>query len=70
MLPYAGRCLSYCQGAGCGECLFFNEVYASKRRDPSSTIPTIDRKKIKGKIVEDYRRDRAAYGNKKALAYS
>ena len=28
--------------------------------DPSPTIPTLDRKKRKGKRVEDYSRDRAA----------
>ena len=36
--------------------------------DPSPTIPTYEEKEEKGKIVEDYSRDRVAKANKKALA--
>ena len=36
--------------------------------DPSQQYQNIDRKKRKGKRVEDYSRDRAAYANKEALA--
>ena len=37
-------------------------------KTPASQYQPIDRKKRKGKIVEDNSRDRAAYANKKALA--
>ena len=40
----------------------------SPKTDPSPTIPTYRQKEEKGKRVEDYRRDRASYANKKALA--
>ena len=40
----------------------------SVRRPPAPQYHPIDRKKRKGKIVEDYSRDRAGWANKKALA--
>ena len=45
-----------------------SEYTPYQSEDPIPQYQPIDRKKRKGKIVEDYSRDRAALANKKALA--
>ena len=44
-----------------------SEIHNISPKIPVSHYQPIDRKKRKGKIVEDYSTDRAAYANKKTL---
>ena len=48
--------------------LIESDIHFISPKTPAPHKEPIDRKKRKGKIVEDFSRDRAAYGNKKALA--
>ena len=45
-----------------------SDIHRISPKIPAPQYEPIDRKKRKGKRVEDYNRDRAAYANKKALA--
>ena len=45
-----------------------SDIHPISPKTPAPQYQPIDRKKRKGKIVEDYSRDRAAQLNKKALA--
>ena len=45
-----------------------NDVHPISPKTPAPQYQPIDRKKRKGKRVEDHSRDRAAYANKEALA--
>ena len=45
-----------------------NDIHPVSPKTPDPQYKPIDRKKRKGKRVEDYSRDRAAWANKKALA--
>ena len=45
-----------------------SDVHPISPKTPVPQYQPIDRKKRKGKIVEDYSRDRAALANKEALA--
>ena len=45
-----------------------SNVHPISPKTPAPQYQPIDRKKRKGKRVEDYSRDRAAYDNKEALA--
>ena len=44
-----------------------SDMHPISPKTPAPQYQPIDRKKRKGKIVEDHSRDRAAYTNKKAL---
>ena len=43
-------------------------IHPISRKTPAPKYQPTNRKKRKGKIVEDYNRDRAAYANKNVLA--
>ena len=45
-----------------------NDIHPISPKTPAPQYQPIDRKKTKGKRVEDYSRDRAASANKEALA--
>ena len=45
-----------------------SDIHPISPKTPATQYQPIDRKKRKGKRVEDYSRDRAAYANKEALA--
>ena len=45
-----------------------SDIHRISPKTPSPQYKPIDRKKGRGKIVEDYSRDRVAYANTKALA--
>ena len=45
-----------------------SDIHPVSPKSPTPQYQPIDRKKRKGKIVEDYSRERAASDNKKALA--
>ena len=48
--------------------LIESDIHPISPKTPAPQYQPIDRKKRKGKKVEDYSRDRAAYVNKEALA--
>ena len=52
----------------CSASLRQTDVNPISPKTPAPQYKPIDRKKRKGKRVEDYSRDRAAYANKEALA--